>query len=91
MFEANPFGFKPPLLERVSAASGGKGKPAAAVDDAMPWQPGPRRKIAQGMADEAGATGQAGKRGYLTVSGNLAPRNLGHDMPYFFLIDAHVC
>lgn len=89
MFEANPFGFKPPLLERVPATSGGKGNPAAAVDDAMPWQPGSRREIAQGMPDKAGATGQTGEFGYLTVSGNLAPRNSGHDMPYFFLVDAH--
>ena len=89
MFKANPFGFEPPLLERVSAAAGRKGKPAAAVDDAMPGQPGSRRKIAQGKADEAGAAGQAGEFCYLTVGGNLAPRNLGHDMPYFFLVDAH--
>ena len=89
MFEANPFGLEPPLLKRMSAASGWKGKPAAAVDHTMPRQPGSRRKIAQGMADEAGAAGQAGEFGYLTVSGNLAPRNSGHDMPYFFLIDAH--
>lgn len=89
MFEANPFCFKPPLLERVPAAAGGKGNSAAAVDYAMPRQPGSRRKIAQGMADEAGAAGQAGEFGYLTVSGNLAPRNSGHDMPYFFLVDAH--
>ncbi len=36
VFEANAFGFKPPLLERVLTASNGKGKPPAAVDDAMP-------------------------------------------------------
>jgi len=77
------------LLESVSAAPLGKGKPSAAVDDPVPGQKGAGRKIAQDLTHQPGAAGQAGKFGYLAVGGDLAPRNLGHDMPNFFLVDAH--